>query len=84
MQDPHPFEERVIELETRLAHNEQAIDDLTHIVRQQSQHIDALQHTIHQMRDRVARFVEAGDQPPQGRKPSATLLKLRYLREYVD
>ena len=63
------MEERIIELETRLAFQEEGIQTLNQALHDQQQLIDELQRELHELRERFKAFstspLEAGDiEPP--------------------
>jgi SlyX protein len=60
------MEERVVELETRLAFQEDAIHHLNQTVAEQQRHIDALLETVEQLKQRLQSLSPSpleGDQP---------------------
>lgn len=63
-------EDRLIALESRLAHFERMADDLSDVVAEQTQRIDLLTQQIRRLRDRV-RELESGatTRSPQDDKP---------------
>ena len=54
-------EERLIALETRLAHQEQMIEELNDLVFQQSQALDGMKRDLEQVADRLHQALRRGD-----------------------
>lgn len=62
-------EDRIIDLEIRLAHQEQMVDELSEVIARQDRTIDLLTAQLHRLLDRM-RSVEAGsERSPQDDKP---------------
>ena len=64
------LEDRIIELEIRLAHYEQTADDLTDVVVRQGREIEALSFELRRLRDRMQTALDnRADGSPQDERP---------------
>jgi SlyX protein len=63
------LEHRVIELETRLTHQERLCEDLSDVIAAQARTIDALTAQVRMLRDRVSDLAAAAPRSPQDERP---------------
>ncbi len=63
------LEQRVIELETRLTHQERVCDDLSGVIAAQARTIDVLTAQMRALRDRVADLAAGWPGAPQDEPP---------------
>lgn len=67
--DGQPLEQRLVELEIRIAHHERMTEELSSVIAEQGRTIDLLTERVRRMTGRV-RELEAGwDRSPQDDKP---------------
>ena len=68
MTDPDPLEDRIVELETRLVHQDETIRELSDMVSEQWMRIDALQRRIEELKERLMQQADEirdpSDEPP--------------------
>lgn len=70
MSDAPDTAERLAELEIRAAHAEQALGELSDVVREQWDVIEALKGRVDRLRDRVAELEQGGGRSrPEDEKP---------------
>jgi len=70
MTQPDDMADRIADLETRSAHHEQAIQDLSDMTRDQWEVIDVLKRQVARLKDRIGEFEEAGGPGrPENEKP---------------
>ena len=63
------LEDRVIELEVRLMHQEQTAEDLTAVLLRQERDIKALTVELRRMRDRMLTETDSGGDPAKDEMP---------------
>jgi SlyX protein len=66
---PPSLEDRVIELETRLAHQEQVCDDLNEVLVRQSRDMERLKRELSTLQDRLASAADNREPSPQDNRP---------------
>ncbi|MBP2229167.1 SlyX protein [Azospirillum agricola] len=63
------LEQRLTDLESRLAHHERMAEEMSEVMFRQGQTIDRLTLHIRQMRDRLAEVESGGGRSPQDDRP---------------
>ncbi|MFC1592110.1 SlyX family protein [Thermodesulfobacteriota bacterium] len=63
------MEERLIALETKVAHQEYTISELNEVVYQQQKQIDQLEETCRRLAGRVKALMSAGEDEPAADEP---------------
>lgn len=67
--DDSPLDQRVTELEIRLAHHERMAEEMSQVLFEQSRTIDRLTLQVRHMRERLADVEAGGGRSPQDDKP---------------
>jgi SlyX protein len=62
-------EERFVDIEIKLAHQEDLVETLNRTVYEQGRHIDQLEALVKQLADHVRTLRESGQQPVNERPP---------------
>lgn len=57
-------DDRIDELETRLAHHERTVEELSGVVARQADEIDALRERVHRLTERLQTLEEVSPRPP--------------------
>ncbi|MGD8378316.1 MAG: SlyX family protein [Gammaproteobacteria bacterium] len=63
------MEERIIELEIRVAHQQDALDEMTRELLRQNRELDDLRETVRQLAQRLQTVAEAGSNSAVDEKP---------------
>ena len=63
------LEDRLIEIETRLAFQERTVEDLSEIAAKQAERVETLTLLVSRLKDRLIRLEQGGETSPWDEKP---------------